>query len=254
MLRETEPNTDIETPTSTMDIKYPNVVTDVITKLPGSLPELQLPTGIDAPAVIQRCLQYLSAPEEEHFTKGALWRDTFALTGTLRTIYSGSAICNIWKCTSANQRPTNFQLVAESCHVVSPSDKSSWLEARFTFKTHGDPSTTCSGFLSIVFEPRLGWQIWMLRTVLEQLSGEADVDKGLYRSQSQLINGRPDNETDQPHKEQPHFDCVIVGGGQSGLSTAGRLQSLGVSYVVLEKYNNIGDNWKMRYDAVKRTL
>lgn len=49
--------------------------------------------------------------------------------------------------------------------------------------------------------------------------------------------------------EQSHFDCVIIGAGQAGLCVAGRLKALGVSFVVLEEYPEVGDNWKMRYDS-----
>ena len=43
-----------------------------------------------------------------------------------------------------------------------------------------------------------------------------------------LMNGSPKQD------ETQHFHAVIIGGGQSGLSTGGRLQALGVPYVIIE--------------------
>lgn len=47
------------------------------------------------------------------------------------------------------------------------------------------------------------------------------------------------------------FECVIIGGGQAGLAVGGRLAALGVTYVILEKFDEVGDNWKTRYDSTK---
>lgn len=48
-----------------------------------------------------------------------------------------------------------------------------------------------------------------------------------------------------------NIDCVVIGGGQSGLSTAGRLKALGVSCIVLDRNARTGDNWRNRYDTAK---
>lgn len=50
---------------------------------------------------------------------------------------------------------------------------------------------------------------------------------------------------------EPYFDVVVVGGGQSGLSTAGRLMALGINYVVIDSYQKIGDSWASRYDSAR---
>jgi hypothetical protein len=93
------------------------------------------------------------------------------------------------------------------------------------------------------------WKIWLLRTILEGLKGEGSVDflaPGEERKESKDVNGNG--------KGLSHFNCVVIGAGQAGLSVAGRLKALGVSCVVLEKYAEVGDNWKMRYDSCKCKL
>lgn len=54
--------------------------------------------------------------------------------------------------------------------------------------------------------------------------------------------------------DNPRFNCAIIGAGQAGLSVAGRLAALGVSYVVLKKNKAIGDNWRLRYKSTKCKL
>ena len=47
------------------------------------------------------------------------------------------------------------------------------------------------------------------------------------------------------------FDVVIVGAGQAGLSTAGWCKSYGLKYVLLERNDEIGQNWTNRYQSAK---
>jgi len=110
----------------------------------------------------------------------------------------------------------------------------------------------------------------MIRTVLEQLEGCPDVS--IPAPVSPLIDGEINgvnrhlawrNEVDGDERagndlsetvqnETPtHFDCVVVGAGQAGLGTAGRLKALGVPHVVLDKHDRIGDNWMTRYDSAR---
>ena len=89
------------------------------------------------------------------------------------------------------------------------------------------------------------WRIWLLRTVLVGFRGGGSAD-------FLEVKDKRVNAGDNMHSS--HFDCVVVGAGLSGLSVAGRLEALGLSYVVLEKYPEVGDNWRMRYDSAKCKL
>ncbi|KIX97660.1 uncharacterized protein Z520_06438 [Fonsecaea multimorphosa CBS 102226] len=226
-----------------MAIKYPNVVTNVLPKLPGSLPLGNVPEDVNALLVATTCLKHLAGLRAEHLTPDALWRDMLALTGSLRTIFSAKAVEEAWENTTTSRKARDFALVADSARVVQLDPQTSWVEARFTFNNYGTPATSCSGFISLVHDKESGWRIWVLRTILEQLSGHGNVDKA---PQSRICG--IDGSNCVSHND---FDCLIVGGGQSGLSTAGRLQALGVNYLVVEKHQNVGDSWMTRYDAVK---
>src|SRR6187431_3695130 len=48
-----------------------------------------------------------------------------------------------------------------------------------------------------------------------------------------------------------HFDTVVIGGGQSGLSVAYLLKRHGIPFVVLEANAHVGDSWRERWDSLR---
>ncbi|WP_154222959.1 flavin-containing monooxygenase [Marinicella rhabdoformis] len=46
------------------------------------------------------------------------------------------------------------------------------------------------------------------------------------------------------------LDAIIVGGGQAGLAAAYHIKQAGLSCLVVEKHQRIGDNWRVRYDSL----
>ncbi|KMU82189.1 hypothetical protein CIHG_10583 [Coccidioides immitis H538.4] len=121
--------------------------------------------------------------------------------------------------------------------VVQIGVRSSWVEARFVFKTNGIPRQNGSGFVSLI--PADGeWKIWLLRTILEGIDGLPDVDV-LNPTAHPVPNGHQNGIV-----EPTNYDCVVVGAGQAGLAAAGRLKALGVQYLLIDKNAAIGDNWQ----------
>ena len=59
------------------------------------------------------------------------------------------------------------------------------------------------------------------------------------------ISNKASNNIFQP--EQDTFDVLIIGGAAAGLSTAACCQEQGLSYLVFEKNENVGDIWLSRY-------
>jgi cation diffusion facilitator CzcD-associated flavoprotein CzcO len=210
-----------------------------VADLPGSLPQEPVPPETNPKAVAASLSIDLSSLKLSDFVEGAFWRDTYALTGTLRTFYSDKNISAALEDVYKTRKPSNFRLHAEAGRIHGSR---TWIDIPFEFDTASAPRTICSGTLSIVCRGR-NWKIWMLQTILEQLVGECDVDRldpvsGDLKDTSGII-------------QDCEFDVVVVGAGQAGLSIAGRLKALGVSYVVLDKVDHVGDNWKLRYDSVR---
>ncbi|EQL30670.1 hypothetical protein BDFG_06926 [Blastomyces dermatitidis ATCC 26199] len=210
----------------------------VLDALPGSLPISIVPDDVKPETVAVSCIAGLHLLTAADFIGDALWKDLYSLTGLPRTFSTAKTIEAAWNDVSRIHKPSDFTFTPGTAEIVRRMPKLSWVEARFTFQTRGCPASFCSGMVSLVPDGEGGWKIWILRTILERLKGHLDVDTP--SPQARIIN-----------PEANQFDCLVVGAGQCGLSTAGRLQSLGVNYLLIDKNDNIGDNWLLRYDSMK---
>ncbi|RAK97273.1 flavin-containing monooxygenase [Aspergillus ibericus CBS 121593] len=218
-----------------------NLPQGILPTLPCSLPKCHLPEDIDAAAVARKFTTPLNPLSLDHFTSDALWRDSVALTGTLRTFYSAATVTEAWNGRCLAREAQGFQLAPEAARAVRPAPCLGWIEVPFTFETEAVPAATCSGFLSLVPDGNGGWKIWLLRTILEE-----------FRDQPSVDELEPNTHTaHQPFHDGANYECVVVGCGQSGLSVAGRLQALGVSYLVVDKAPRVGDSWLQRYESMK---
>lgn len=225
----------------------PKKSNNILELLPGSLPKAKIPPNVDFEAAVSQVLELFPRLQKHHFTPDALWRDTYALTGTIRTFYFDSSVASTWASLSDSHGLLDATLVPGSVKVIKPEAGVEWIDCSFTFKTL-TPATECSGILSLVPSDDGQWRIWVLRTFLEQLSGHGNVDKLDPANGGDEKNGNS-GTTENHHY---HFGAVVIGGGQSGLSVGGRLKALGVSYVILEKNVQVGDAWKLRYESARR--
>ncbi|HYT68186.1 MAG TPA: FAD-dependent oxidoreductase, partial [Vicinamibacterales bacterium] len=55
--------------------------------------------------------------------------------------------------------------------------------------------------------------------------------------------------TTEPRRK--HFDVIVVGGGQAGLSVGYYLKKLGLNFVILDASARIGDAWRKRWDSLR---
>ncbi|KAF2151226.1 FAD/NAD(P)-binding domain-containing protein [Myriangium duriaei CBS 260.36] len=207
--------------------------------LKGSLPEQPLDNHVDFQAVAVKCVASLDHLQSKHLTDDAFWKDNICMTGTFRTIYSSEAIVTAWTELTAKRSPRNFSITANTSHPVSLGPGIAWITCSFTFDIKEVPSCKCSGILSIVPDGQGSYKIWCISTVLEELHGFSNPDI-------------PPQPQDRPFGDR--LDCLIVGGGAAGLGAGARLQSLGLSYVIVDKNTNIGDSWAQRYDSAKLHL
>ncbi|KAF2168778.1 hypothetical protein M409DRAFT_65185 [Zasmidium cellare ATCC 36951] len=104
-----------------------------------------------------------------------------------------------------------------------------------TLRTFNSKDSVYSTFQALCQEKRVS-RIWMLRTWLESFQGHGHPDE----AQAGITSQKDDI-----------LGAAIIGGGQAGLAVAGRLQALGVSYIVFEKNARVGDIWRKRYDSLR---
>ncbi|KAF2796703.1 FAD/NAD(P)-binding domain-containing protein [Melanomma pulvis-pyrius CBS 109.77] len=226
-------------------------------ELPVTLPTTVIPEYLDLEAIANHFESLLEVLSPAHFVQNAIWRDHFALTGSMRTFYGADSITSAWKDVCQTHYPSSFAVRGKP-HLVRIANHS-WVELGFTFETNGTPGLTCSGFLSVIPNEEGTWNIWMLKTILEGIKGSPSCDEllpmktGMKTGIDDGVNGTNGaNGVNGTHSPVGiDFDCVVVGAGQSGLGVGGRLKAMGVSYVILDNHAEVGDNWKTRYDSTK---
>lgn len=218
-----------------------------LARFPVELPKTPLPDNIkpkDVAVNFEDVLTRVHNPSS--FTSDAIWRDTFAMTGTLRTFYSSEGITKAWDAASKlSTTVVEDSLVINHnlAMIMAAPNGGNWVEVSGSFRTKTANGLTgeCSLMMAVVPEGS-EWKIWTLRTILD------DIEE--FPSVNQYSLPVTNGNTDTRHVEK-YFDAVVVGGGQCGLGAAGRLQALGIDYVLIDKYEQIGDSWKTRYDSVR---
>lgn len=239
-----------------------------LTQHPATLSEADISNDVDHEAIASTSIQRLLSLCADSLAHNAIWRDSCALTGTLRTFYGPRVITRVWDDSAKEHRPYYFAIVPGSSRIVRAGPKVSWVEATFSFEIKGDRPARCSGVVGLIPKSTLdkdNWKIWLLCTVLEQPVGFPDVDR--------LVPGPPTSNAADGGKHQAgeehiasvnggasvgdpdtisYLDCLVVGAGIGGLCMAGRLKTLELSCIIVEKHASVGDTWKYgRYDSVK---
>lgn len=241
----------------------------VLQSLPCSLPIARFDASIDVESIAIPFIGSLDQLTADALATDPIWRDVFALTGMLRTIYSAHSITTAWAKTCTLRGAYGFKLIPGSGTVVRPNQTIGWIQVAFTFLVSRAPAAECHGFLTLVLEQDGSWRIWTIRTILEQLVDCPNVDvlpmvaDGVpngtstpsIKTQDTDGNGMEsmtyEGDSFKQQSAPIDYDVVIVGGGQAGLGTAGRLQALDIRYVVLETHKRVGDNWATRYDSAR---
>lgn len=231
-------------------VKYPTPAVS-LTEHPAALPECEIPDDVDHAAISASGLELLPDFSEDDLTDTAIWRDSLAFTGTLRTFFKRHLILKVWRELCESKQPANFFNIPKSSHVMRLGPKTAWVEAGFTFHVKGKTPSRCSGTLGLVpsGNDQSRWKIWLLSTILEQPEGFRDVDDlQPVRSTPQSLNSHLNGYSEVPEC----VDCLVAGAGVAGLCMAARLQALGLSYVVVDKHATVGDVWKLdRYESLK---
>ncbi|KAH7354847.1 hypothetical protein BKA65DRAFT_497134 [Rhexocercosporidium sp. MPI-PUGE-AT-0058] len=219
--------------------------------IPGSLPSDDIPKDFNISTVhfselAERVLDKLL---ESDVDDSALWRDHFSMAGAVRTFFGGARIKEQWEFYGRERHPHSFK--AGGAMVVRPTPYSSWIDVPFTFITsqRGELIGNCSGTISFLpSKGGQGWKVWMLKTVLENFEGYGHPDNPSPIFQESEI---PTYESESD-KIEYDVGVLIVGAGQNGLSLAGRLGALSVTYILLEQADEVGYSWTGKYDAVRQ--
>jgi cation diffusion facilitator CzcD-associated flavoprotein CzcO len=128
------------------------------------------------------------------------------------------------------------------------------IEAIFEFKTR-DGGGAGIVRLSPASDAGNAMKAWLLSTTLESLDGHEEkigANRPTGAAYSRNFGGA--NWADIRRKASAYDDrdptVLVIGGAQSGLSIAARLNQLGVDTLVVEKWPRIGDSWRSRYHSL----
>lgn len=88
-------------------------------------------------------------------------------------------------------------------------------------------------------------------TLLEQGAAFMQLEAGAL-----LATGGPSSQASSGDEKRPtpreeHFDVIVIGAGQNGLSVGYHLAHKGVKFVMLEAGERVGDAWRSRWDSLR---
>ncbi|KAK4554762.1 hypothetical protein LTR86_008264 [Recurvomyces mirabilis] len=231
--------------------RSPNVKFD---EVPGSLPQESNPDDFDLSDVADIAIAKLNDIQLDHFTENAIWRDLLSFTGTYRTLYSQAKVADTLSRLSTQKWRSRFERKVGPAHKPRAAGNFgvSWVDVDLSFSLNIDGLAGEGSAIASVAHSQDGeWRIWMLRTWLECFKGHGDPDTPIMSSQMTNGTNGTSEATHNGHTETSIYDAIVVGGGQAGLSTAGRLKAIGVSYLLIESRPEIGDVWNTRYESLR---
>jgi cation diffusion facilitator CzcD-associated flavoprotein CzcO len=99
-------------------------------------------------------------------------------------------------------------------------------------------------------------QAWTLLTALGSITGHDEETVRVSREESPYERDWHgpnwlDRRRDALRYDDRDPTVLIVGGGHAGLSAAASLKALGIETLIVDRMARIGDNWRLRYHALK---
>ncbi|KAM7219659.1 hypothetical protein V8F06_005040 [Rhypophila decipiens] len=188
------------------------------------------------------------------FLQTGYWRDHLALSWTLRTLKGRDKILAFL---NQNQDfPVKKVEIDSSSDFrkpqltpFAPSGGSKGIGFFITFTTqHGSGR----GMVRLVEDADGEWKIWTFYTALDELNGHkeplgANRPGGVKHGATPGRRNWADRRRDEENFVDTEPDVLIIGAGQGGLTAAARLKMLNVPSLIIDKNDQIGDNWRKRY-------
>jgi cation diffusion facilitator CzcD-associated flavoprotein CzcO len=186
------------------------------------------------------------------FSHDGWWRDRMVTSWDLRALGGPTEIEAFLDSSDEAMAITSLRLSAdqEISRVDGPAGRT-WIQAFFDLET-----SIARGRGIVRLTPTDdGWKAWTLMTTVTELIGHEEanghrrprgVDHGVNRSQANWA----DQRAEVARFEDADPQVVILGAGQGGLTLAARLGQLGVSTLILERNQRVGDSWRRRYRSL----
>ncbi len=183
-------------------------------------------------------------------TDPAYLRDNGALTWDYRQFHGTQAVVSTLLGVAGEIAPRGFRLSAKwpAPRLVGTGD-TALVEAFLDFDTrHG------AAVLVLNAVPAPGGI--KARAIFTRLEGLRSIEAPAAHPRGRGYTPDFPGQTWKQHRDAVRRhddrdpDVVIVGAGQSGLTTAAYLRTFGVGVLVVDRYPSVGDSWGKRYDAL----
>ena len=235
---------------------------------PAALPPLRLAEGVkesdvDADIVVEKWLTTLQGFFDREdfsnlpslFLEDCWWRDQVFLSWDTRTMHGlGATTKYLSSAREADHGLSQIQTIKPG--ALQPTLVNNgiiWIQAGFSFESKYG---TGQGIVHLVNVAKDEWKAWIVLTQLQALhhqiksNGTATTDPD--RTRARLLNGdavstSPANGDNSPH---PDYQVIIIGSGQSGLALAAHLKDKGISYLIVDREERVGNSWRARYETV----
>ena len=188
----------------------------------------------------------------ECFAADSHWRNLFGISWHFATFSGGEAVVRELLARAPGCGARDFAidaaLLAPRRAVVAGREV---IEAVIRFDTDNGPGV---GAVRLLVAPGGGAQAWTLSTSLDfdrictaragarvSISHVRDFAEADWLEQRRVRSAYRDRDP----------DVLVVGGGHAGISAAVEIQRLGLSALIVDREERIGDNWRLRYRGLK---
>ena len=182
------------------------------------------------------------------------WRDHLCLSWDFTTLRGVDKISDFLRDRVSKAGFTSLKLQESgkfSPHTETPIQDLEWVESMFSFKTSVGAG---KGMIRLVQLTDRTWKAHMIYTALQELDCAKEVAGDLrpHGGNNSLNDGAVKGNWYERRQRTKEFvdsqpAILIIGAGQSGLNIGARLQALGLSCLLIDKNERVGDNWRHRY-------
>lgn len=183
------------------------------------------------------------------FLPNGWFRDVLTFSWDTRSLRGPEAIASYLTETHRLAEVSNVTLDKELYylpHFVPGPGGSSGVEVGFLYEiTHA----VGKAYAHLEKDERGSWKALTLTMIITDLKGHEEPENVAADWET---GGRTWGDIEAERRSQIESDpyVLIVGGGQCGLSVAARFRQMGISALLIEKNDRIGDNWRKRYNSL----
>lgn len=177
-----------------------------------------------------------------------------ALDWDMRTLHTASEIQDFLRKRQSQTNLSSFKLQDKGKwvpRVEQVVDGLTWLSSMFFFETAAGKG---KGMVRLTQSDDGHWKAYAIYTSLQELKGvEEPLGKRRAEGTTESMPGGLAGGTWIERRKRQHefLDAeptvLVVGAGQAGLNMGARLQNLGISCLIVDKHERVGDNWRKRY-------